>query len=64
MQRLEYLGFIFDTEKETIAIPQAKWDRFKNEVETILEKDHVNTKLKFQACVEQCQTLNIFLQIR
>ena len=44
VQRLEYLGFIFDTEKETIAIPQPKWDKFKAEVETLLARDHVNIK--------------------
>jgi hypothetical protein len=44
VQRLEYLGFIFDTEKETIAIPQPKWDKFKAEVESILALDHVNVK--------------------
>jgi len=43
-QRLEYLGFIFDTEKETIAIPQAKWDRFKQEVTSLLETNHIPVK--------------------
>lgn len=43
-QRLEYLGFIFDTEKETIAIPQVKWDKFQTEVKTILKGSHVNVK--------------------
>jgi hypothetical protein len=43
-QRLEFLGFIFDTEKETIAIPQAKWDKFKQEVTSLLSKGHIPVK--------------------
>ena len=43
-QRLEFLGFIFDTNKETIAIPQGKWDKFKEEVENILKTHQVATK--------------------
>ena len=43
-QRLEYLGFIFDTEHETIAIPQAKWDTFKEEVSLLLAQDHIPVK--------------------
>jgi hypothetical protein len=44
LQRLEYLGFIFDTEKETIAIPQPKWDKFQAEVQSILATDHLRVK--------------------
>jgi hypothetical protein len=43
-QRLEYLGFIFDTEHETIAIPQKKWDTFKAEVSLLLKQSHIPVK--------------------
>ena len=40
-QRLEFLGAIIDTVKQTLEIPEEKWNKFRKNVNEILEKDFI-----------------------
>lgn len=42
--RLEFLGFILDTEKQTVEIPPEKWERVQKTIENILHNKEVDFK--------------------
>ena len=42
--RLEFLGFIIDTEKKTIEIPTEKWEKLQNNIKAIRSSKEVNFK--------------------
>ena len=45
LKEIEFLGFILNTEKETIKIPQDKWEKFCREGQFILTHDKICPKL-------------------
>lgn len=66
--KIEFLGFDIDTEKETIAIPDQKWDKFQKSLENMLKEKVVFykdlEKLRGQMCSFLLVITNMQLYIR
>ena len=67
-KRIEFLGFDLDTEKETIGIPERKWDTFQNNLKEMVKREMIFykdlEKIRGQMCSFLLVVTNMQLYIR
>ena len=62
--RLVFLGFVLDTDLETVEIPQNKWDRFQVELRTFLGKEQVHIKSLERLRGKMCSFLVVIVNMQ
>ena len=63
-QRIEFLGFILDTEKETVEIPEGRWQVLKKRMQEAQSKPTVELKLLERIRGTQASMVEVFSNMR